>query len=181
MPKMKIGEQWLAAWAWIQGRNDAPKVLVDAARIKQAKYMRKAVPYKPQLKKEASTKYYRDKLRDECEEACKAIVKARDLHQGWGKCVTCTYHGHDLQWGHFVPQNDSDWLRYDPRNTAMQCRVCNLWKEGRQVQFAAEIDRRADKAGVAAALVQEAADNSKWRMTIWNLEGKLKELKALIG
>lgn len=179
MARKKLSEQWLDAWIWIKDRKDAPAVLFEVARKKGSQVLRKAVPYKPQLPKQASTKAWRDKLRDQCEAACKVIVHGRDLdHDGWGKCVSCTTWARNLQWGHFVPQNESEWLRYDPRNTAMQCVDCNCWKQGRQMEFAMEIDKRAGKAGTAAALIKEASDNRSWRPTIGNLEVKLKELRA---
>ncbi len=184
MRRLSKGEQALEAWRWAQDCKDIPKLLFEAARTLKDKALKKgmAKAYKPALPKAIDPRVRRDELRAECEALCKAVVFTRDCggaNNRDGRCITCKKFAR-LQWGHFVKQNDSEWLRYDPRNTAGQCRDCNIFYEGRHFEFGMEIDKRENKPGFAAALVQEGKDYKSWQPDIGNLEGKRDDLKAML-
>ena len=117
-------------------------------------------------------------LRKELEALCKAIVVTRDCgspEAREGNCISCGRY-RNLQWGHFIRQQDSKWLQYDPRNTGGQCRVCNLGG-GNVLAYAKAIDRR-DGPGASAALQREAEEKDRfWRPNKITLSSKLAELQ----
>lgn len=172
--------KWLEAWEYCQAHKDIPQVLYDVAKRKMKTILKNADKRRTRLPDAVNPGKLKEKLRADLERLCKAIVKRRDLQaNGLGYCITCKKPSLSLQWGHFVKQSMSEWLRYDPRNTAMQCESCNIWQEGRHFEFGQEIDKREDCPGYAAALVQEAKDHRNWQPTIDNLEDKLQELRKM--
>lgn len=68
-------------------------------------------------------------------------LRACDTH-GSVSCVTCGGRGHysAFDCGHFMPRGNQA-TRFDDRNTAVQCRICNRSNEGESGKFAAYIDR----------------------------------------
>jgi len=150
-------------------------------RTAERKFLKKVRVPRPRVPSKFDPLTQIEKLRRECEALCKAIVRRRDLDSsGWGKCVTCPCNSNHLQWGHFVPQGKSEWLRYDPRNTAMQCGTCNGPGQGMSREFARAIDRRENQEGFADMLEQEARRYKTWRADRAGLEKKRDELKKEI-
>lgn len=124
----------------------------------------------------------RDILEGQLDDLCRAIYKKRDLHRdGWGYCVSCLRPkiARDLQWGHFIAQAQSLFLRWDPRNWAAQCEKCNLFEQGRQVDFGAELDKHYSCPGFSDGLRLEANRNKTWHPSINDLEEKVKDLRIL--
>jgi hypothetical protein len=168
---------WVKTWLWAREKPDAPR---DLLALAQRHALKKARPPRPQPPKHADKDSIKDKLRRQCEALCKAIVKKRDLGpDGWGKCITCTVYSNRLQWGHFIAQGRSDYLRYWPPNSAMQCGGCNGPGQGMSREFAKAIDAR-DGAGAAAALEFEQSRHATWQATILSLEEKRDELQRLL-
>ena len=63
-------------------------------------------------------------------QAILAIVEGVDTN-GYATCYTCGVKKHwkELQCGHFVSRAHNS-LRFDPRNTKVQCPGCNIFKSG---------------------------------------------------
>lgn len=173
---------WAFAMAWIlQPIGRPPQDLYNFVQRRV-----KIKPMRPKVRIPRGTQTpqkAKAALRAELEAACKAIVFTRDCgspEAREGICMTCRQY-RVLQWGHFIRQQDSKWLQYDPRNTAGQCAFCNgPGGRGRQLEFAAEIDKR-DGPGSAAALQFEAKKNDAWwRPNKVTLGEKLEELKKML-
>lgn len=177
--KTKEGKEWLDAWAWLQDAKDAPSVIVEHCRDMKSKALRQVHLPKARLPAFADLGKIKAKLERELEAACKRIVRKRDLDSnGLGRCITCKKPDNHLQWGHFIEQHKSAWLRFDPRNTAMQCAECNGFGKGMTYEYGRALDERHG-AGTAEGLKQEAARKKQWNPSTANLEEKLKELKAM--
>ena len=176
--KPKEAAEWLLAWPWLKERKDAPAVLVALAAEKHRAALRLAVVphYRPPAK--ADKRKLMAAMERKLEEACKAIVKRRDLKDGWGKCISCQEVSNRLQWGHFIPQHKSAWLRFDPRNTAMQCEECNGFNYGMSFEYGKALNEREKDPTFADRLKQEAARYKAWKPTLGGYEEKLKELQA---
>ena len=134
------------------------------------------------IPKKASTTSRKKDFRAECEALCKAIVRKRDLEcdsfmMSWGNCISCGVgpsSNFNLQWGHFIAQNDSKWLQYDTRNTGMQCVRCNGFMQGNYRQYREAINRR--EPGLADKLEAEVVKYRTWKQGIAELMGKRAEL-----
>lgn len=177
--KTKEGKEWLDAWTWLQEAKDAPSVIVEHCKEMKNKALRKVHLPKARLPAFADIGKIKAKLERDLEAVCKRIVKKRDLDSnGWGKCISCPRVSNRLQWGHFIPQHKSPWLRFWPVNTAMQCEECNGFGYGMTFEFGQAIDAR-DGAGTAEGLKLEEKRYKHWIPSTANLEEKLKELKAM--
>ena len=177
--RTREGKDWLDAWSWLQDRKDAPAVIVAHCKDMKNKVLRQVSLPKARLPAFADIGKIKAKLERDLEAICKRIVKKRDLDSnGVGRCVTCKKPSNRLQWGHFIEQHKSAWLRFDPRNTAMQCEDCNGFGHGMTYEFGQAIDTR-DGAGAAEALKQERSRKEYWVPSTANLEEKLKELLAM--
>lgn len=171
--------EWLDAGEWMKDHKDAPQVLVDVVQEMKRKALRKVTLPKSRLPAFADSTKIKAKLERQLEAVCKRIVKRRDLDpNGWGKCVSCPKFSNRLQWGHFVPQHKSPWLRFWPANSAMQCEECNGFGSGMTFEFGQAIDAR-DGEGAAADLVADKHGPVGWVPSIDNLEKRLKEIEAL--
>jgi hypothetical protein len=176
--KPREAAEWLLAWSWLKDRKDAPAVLVTVTAAKNRVALKLAtVPhYKPPAK--ADKGKLLAALERRLEEACKGIVKRRDLKDGWGKCISCPRVSNRLQWGHFIPQHKSAWLRFDPRNTAMQCEACNGFGYGMTFEYGKALNERENDPTFADRLKMEAKAKASWKPTLGALEDKLKELQT---
>lgn len=178
MPSI-LQRNWTGAFVWLKTQREIPEVrfLLSVATQK----IRGKVRPTPRFPPAKGLVDQRKKLREELEDLCKRIVKARDLDEmGWGNCVTCGHRSNHLQWGHFVARSRSPWLYYDPRNTAMQCGACNAPHigQGRGAEFAVHLDRKF-YPGYASELVAEAHHYDralKWRPNVDGLKDKKAEL-----
>lgn len=74
-------------------------------------------------------------IQDKIWELCKKIIRYRD----GSTCYTCGatgLMGSNQQTGHFIPDSVSGaYLRYDLRNLAVQCLVCNTHRGGMGAEF----------------------------------------------
>jgi hypothetical protein len=181
----KTAAKWVEAHEHCQ-KTRAPSVLAKYAEGKYKTAVRvlldtpkKAKIRVPRGMKVKTTQAAKKDLRKELEALCKAIVFTRDCgspEAREGNCISCG-RWHTLQWGHFIRQQDSKWLQYDPRNTGGQCRQCNM-NGGNVLKYADAIDKR-DGAGAALHLQQEAARmDAYWRPNKTTLGEMLRKLQA---
>lgn len=186
----KTAAAWIAAHQWLEAYKHAnpPRILAQEAEKRFRVAIRQAKPVRPRLRLPKALKIktpqaIKKDLKKELEALCKAIVFTRDCggpDNRAGNCITCGKFT-TLQWGHFVRQQDSKWLQYDPRNTAGQCAGCNgPGGRGRPLEFALAIDKREGK-GVAAALHLEAKNNQWWRPNKGNLTAMLRGIGNRYG
>jgi hypothetical protein len=186
----RTAAEWIEAHQYCSRRPDVPRILAKEAAKHYAVALRKARPAKPAIrlprgrrgapKIKTAQKAKRD-LRAELEAYCKAVVFTRDCgspEAREGACITCRNY-RVLQWGHFIPQQKSKWLQYDPRNTGGQCAGCNgPGGRGEVFKYGQAIDAR-DGSGSAAALQREADAHKWWRPNRVTLQQKLDELQRL--
>ncbi len=180
----KNAQAWLEAHAWAQNAKGIPTILAQEAAKRAGVALRKAKPYKAPVRAPRGVKIQtaqaaKKDLRKELEALCKAIVFTRDCgspEAREGNCISCGRF-HVLQWGHFIRQQDSKWLQFDPRNTAGQCARCNM-NGGYVLEYAKAIDNR-DGTGAALHLQQEAARmGAFWRPNKTTLGEMLRNLQA---
>lgn len=67
---------------------------------------------------------------------------AAKLGSPFVQCYTCDtfHHWKDTDCGHFE-QRDQMGTRYDPRNTRIQCHICNRYNEGKKAKFGQRLMR----------------------------------------
>ncbi len=174
---------WAGAMEWImKPEGPAPKGLyayvARRVKVKPATTLNRAKIRYPSGMKKAM----RETLETGLDNLCRAVYKARDISDGTGRCYSCgcLRMANDLQWGHFISQGQSQYLRWDPRNFGAQCVPCNILQQGRQVDFGAELDRRHGPA-FSEGLRQEAHRHKHWHPSIQDLEDKRIELKQLLS
>ncbi len=133
-------------------------------------HFKQGIPKKPRAQDR------KKQLHAECEALCKAFVRKRDLNEdGYGNCCTCGTWSCTLQWGHFISRKNSPFLKYDPRNTAMQSARCNGPGQGEYAKFRDWINAR--NPGMAEKLEAEAKAHEKFRWTVKSLE----QMKAFLA
>ena len=89
-------------------------------------------------------------------------IRNRDSDSnGYGECITCgkTIHTSEADCGHFIPR-DRQPVRYDERNTNLQCRRCNRFQDGRQYEHGKAIDLKYG-AGTADEILKKSRGLSK--------------------
>jgi len=175
--------------AWIQDPRDQavkgppPRALLNfVARRVTVSAATEARKYKIKIPKGMKPKGdLRDTLETALDNLCRELYKVRDIKDDVGTCISCGRLRlfRDLQWGHFIAQKQSQYLRWDPRNFGAQCIRCNIFDQGRQVDYGAELDRRYGK-GFSEGLRQEARLNKAWHPAIKELEDKREGLKKMI-
>jgi hypothetical protein len=180
----RTAEKWIDAHLKLQKIAGIPPIVAQVVEKNYRAAMRKAIPARPRIRlpkasRKVTPQAIKRDLKKELEALCKAIVFTRDCgspEAREGVCITCGNY-RVLQWGHFIAQNHSKWLQYDPRNTAGQCAGCNgPGGRGRPFEYGQAIDKR-DGAGSAAALHREAAFHEWWRPNKTTLGQKLAELQ----
>jgi hypothetical protein len=157
----------------LKGKARAPKA-EDGLKKAVRRHLRK----NPHIKTAQAAK---KDLRKELEALCKAIVFTRDCgspESRSGNCISCGKWNDALQWGHFIRQQDSKWLQYDPRNCGGQCAYCNGRLHGNVLKYAEAIDLR-DGEGAAKALQREAEAYKDWRVNKFTLSQKYRELVTI--
>lgn len=63
------------------------------------------------------------------------------------KCFTCEFVGlwkYDLQAGHFMPRQHKG-SRYDEKGVQAQCKKCNCFEQGNQLEYARQLDKKYGK------------------------------------
>lgn len=82
------------------------------------------------------------KARDKADKYYSLYIRQRDSDEnGFGPCITCekVVHINEADCGHFVLR-DRGPTRYDERNSNLQCRACNRFKNGLQYEHGKAID-----------------------------------------
>lgn len=182
----KTAAKWIEAHEHCQ-KTRAPAVITKYVEGKYKAALRVLLDTKrePKIRTKRITKFKtpqkeKKDIRKELEALCKAIVFTRDCgspEAREGVCITCK-KWRVLQWGHFIPQQKSKWLQYDPRATGGQCAGCNgPGGRGMPLEYAEAIDKR-DGPGSAKALRDEAELYKSWRPTKAALKDKLRELQT---
>lgn len=171
---------WAKTWAWLQGQKNPPADLLRYAEPRAFKKVRVA---KPAIRypKGTDKRTNRKILENQLDDLCRALYKKRDIKEGWAPCISCQKPklARDLQWGHFIAQGQSQYLRWDPRNFWAQCVSCNMFQQGKQADYGAELDRR-HYPGFSEGLRQEARRYKAWHPSIEDLKEKVKGLKKII-
>ncbi len=171
---------WLESIQAIHGHEPGFKFLYGMASKRAAK--RRKVAFKPKneaIPKRMLQREHKQDLRKDCEALCKAIVWRRDCNNPpYALCISCRgmYACENLQWTHFIAQNDSKWLQYDTRNTGMGCRRCNGLLQGNYRQYREAIERR--EPGLAFKLESEAVTYKNWKQDTYQLGETKKQLVA---
>ncbi len=181
--KPKEAAAWIESHKFLQDAKNPPPFLKEYVSKKQRVALRIVdIPKSSGLPAWADALKIRAKLERQLEDACKAIVKRRDLTpDGWGNCISCQKNSNHLQWGHFIPQHKSVRLRFDPRNTAMQCVDCNGFGGGMTFEYGKAINEREKDPTFADRLAAEAKRYANWKPSIKDLEDKLTELRGLVN
>lgn len=132
--------------------------------------------------KRSPMKKSKDTPRKELDDIVSKVIRlgAAD-YDGMVQCITCpnVHHWKDMDCGHFQKRDNTS-TRYDLKNLAPQCKVCNQNNEGEMEKFAEYIDRIYGK-GTAESLEKQAREISKnypyaQEITRWtNLYNKLTE------
>jgi hypothetical protein len=89
-------------------------------------------------------------------------IRTRDTDQrGYGHCITCdkTVHLSEADCGHFISRGNQS-VRYDERNSNLQCRKCNRFESGRQYEHGKAIDLKWGK-GTADELLRKSRELCK--------------------
>ena len=75
---------------------------------------------------------------------------------GYVTCITCgkvAYWNDGIDTGHFVSRNSTE-LRFDLKNCAPQCRVCNSYRGGMKIEHKKYIEEKYGK-GTAGELIKK--------------------------
>jgi len=94
---------------------------------------------------------------------------------GFVECFTCgrSYHWKKIQCGHFMSRSRYA-TRWDEENCRPQCYGCNVMQQGRQYEFAKNLDKeskgKADAMHIASLQTVKFYD--------WELEEMIAEYKA---
>lgn len=98
----------------------------------------------------------------------------------YGECVSCnkTKPFAELDAGHFIPKKSSNY--FSERGVNAQCRSCNRFHSGNQLEYRKEIIRRYGE-GVDLELEEEARQTKKFTPSelvalIEELKGKIEDL-----
>ena len=114
--------------------------------------------------------------------AFSTFIRNRDTLDGLGYCISCRKlkRFEELDAGHFVNRRILS-LRFDEVNVQSQCRFCNRFNEGNNIDFAQGLQR---KYGLKILDYLAAAKRNHVKYTVFELElitekykKKLKELK----
>lgn len=99
---------------------------------------------------------------------------------GYVLCYTCGVKKFwkQIQNGHFISRQYLA-IRFDPRNCRPQCIGCNLFGNGKQVEFAAKLEQEIP--GVTAVLYREAQKVTKDYPYTYEIERYKPLVKALGG
>ena len=170
-------EQWIEAWKWSNGRLDIPTIVDKIIQREYNKAIRKAKVYKPAIKVQGKKIKSIPKLKKELDKVFSIFIRKRDSNGEIGRCVTC---GRVALWmtmdcGHFVPRQHLA-TRWDEDNCYLQCKRCNGFEGGKQVEMAEYINLIH---GTGAA--EELKANGKKKFKLWRfwLEGKIEHYKKL--
>jgi hypothetical protein len=116
------------------------------------------------LKKQLS---YKATMR-KADKAFSDFIRNRDTNDGFGYCISCgklkPYE--QLDAGHFVNRRILS-LRFDEVNVQIQCRFCNRFNEGNNIDFAQSLRR---KYGANILDYLSAAKINHVKYTIFELE-----------
>ncbi len=115
-------------------------------------------------------------------------IRLRDVgNDGKGKCFTCprTIHYTEGDCGHGIPRQHKS-TKYHEQNNHLQCKKCNGFEGGEQVEYAKEVDRRYgvgtwDKLRIMSRQVCKRGKFEIDRMTDWYKDEivRLKKEKGL--
>ncbi len=184
LEKPKSRSPWVRAYDWLLSHPDAGSPGYDfLLRLATPRALkRRKVTFKPKnepIPKRMLQKEQKQDLRKDCEALCKAIVWRRDCNNPpYALCISCRrmYACENLQWTHFIAQNDSKWLQYDTRNTGYGCSHCNGFMQGNYREYREAIERR--EPGLAFKLESEAVQYRTWKQDTYQLGETKKRLIA---
>lgn len=96
--------------------------------------------------------------------------------EGMVSCVTCPAFKHykEVDCGHFITRSRLS-IRWDEKNTAVQCKKCNGFGNGEQYKFGQWIDRRYGEGTVKKL---EALSHISIKLTRVDLQEMIEETEA---
>lgn len=102
--------------------------------------------------------------------------------KGFVRCYTCGVlkYWKKIQNGHFISRQYLA-IRFDPRNCRPQCVGCNVYGNGKQVEYARKLE--AETPGITLLLYREAqaiTKNFPYEEKILEYKTKLKRFKHLL-
>ena len=130
-------------------------------------------------RKPKKSKPRRQVLESQLEAICKQIVFWRDGCQCVESDIDGARCGNGIQWGHFIPRKQSNWLKYDLGNTFCQCGSHNYLHDKGAVTMSAWF---AEMFGPRAIKVIDAtarAHSGGKKRTTQELEEMLVKYQAL--
>lgn len=145
----KTAAKWVEAYIWAQQTRGIPPILAKEAAKRAGVALRKAKPFKASVRVPRGLKPKAKltpipKLKKELDRVFSIWIRERDANDyGNGRCVTCGRSGHlsMMDCGHFQSRGFYA-TRWHEWNCALQCKLCNAFRGGEQVKFAAAIDAR---------------------------------------
>lgn len=112
--------------------------------------MKKTSPIKTASMLRLSAKRKADKVFSE-------YIRKREIDQnGYTECITCgrKFHWKDIDCGHFISRR-YEATRYDELNSNPQCRSCNRFNQGRQLEYAVALNKKYG-IGTAEGLLEKS-------------------------
>jgi hypothetical protein len=119
----------------------------------------------------------RQKLVHKLDDAFSEYIRLRDADEnGIVSCITCgdRQHWRDVDCGHFVKRGNAS-VRWNLKNSAGQCRLCNSTHDGMEDLHAEAIDRKYGE-GTAEELRRLGRQDEKF--AAHELQAMIKELVA---
>lgn len=174
------GQQWIEALEWESKTLGVPSIVSQEIQKQAAKALKKAKPYKPQIRiPKESQRVPLKKLVKELDRVFSIFTRVRDSEGIIGQCVTCGLRKHwrNMDAGHYIPRQDMA-TRWDARNVHIQCKMCNGFRGGEPEAMAAYIDM---VYGVGTTDELRAKKRTKFIPNRGWLETKIKEYKLKIG
>lgn len=118
-------------------------------------------------------------MKDKLDKIFSKFIRLRDSDgDGFGECCTCSkrLHWKEAHCGHFISRRHLS-VRWDERNTALQCPYCNTYNQGQQYFFSLFIDKRYGK-GTVEELIQKSKETV--RMTKWDYQPLIDSYKEKV-
>ncbi len=119
----------------------------------------------------------RSKVVKELDRVFSIFIRTRDANlDGFVECFTCgrSYHWKKIQCGHFMTRSRYA-TRWDMENARPQCYGCNVMQQGKQYEFAKNLDK--ESKGKADAMHVASLQTVKYQT--YELEEMIEYYKKL--
>lgn len=120
------------------------------------------------------------KFREKLDKVFSIFIRTRNADEnGYVKCFTCSTvdHWKSVDCGHFQSRRHNS-TRWDEKNCQVQCKGCNIFRQGEQFKFAKALDEKFGK-GAAEKLEIKSRNTCKfsrfeYELLIQDYEQKIK-------